>query len=208
MTFVNLDAITEDLLRIVRGSEISDDEPISKRQLEHWVHTYRALLIKRDLEKKRIVSPEYMQEITGISVTETSPGSGLYSTDIVIPNVIYRKNDSGYVWIGSATEQYQLIPSIRAEYQGCKKYTSDYPYVYLIQDTLYTNRSDDMVIRGLFDDPMEAAAINNSSISTRDRYPIPASMIPTLKEMILGKELNIEYRSPSDEENNATHNIE
>ena len=45
--FVTLDNIITDLLKIARGSKVSQSETISRRQLEEWVNEYRALLIKQ-----------------------------------------------------------------------------------------------------------------------------------------------------------------
>ena len=68
--FVSLRTIINDLLKIIRGSKISQSEPISERQIEGWVHEYRALLIKRDIDKGKMPNPDYIQEINGLALVE------------------------------------------------------------------------------------------------------------------------------------------
>ena len=52
INFVTLNTIVNDLLNVVRSSKVSRSEPISKRQIEMWVHQYRAILIKQDLSSQ------------------------------------------------------------------------------------------------------------------------------------------------------------
>jgi hypothetical protein len=79
MEFVTLNTITTDLLEIVRQAKISRSEPISKRQLEAWVHQYRSLLLKRDLDKGKMPNPDYIQEIPAIEleVVDRADGSNI-----------------------------------------------------------------------------------------------------------------------------------
>ena len=61
--FVTIDTIVSDLLNIIRGAQVTQSEPISKRQLEAWIHQYRALLIKQDMDKGKMPNPDYIQTI-------------------------------------------------------------------------------------------------------------------------------------------------
>ena len=61
ITFVTLATITSDLLNIIRGAHISQSEPISKRQVEGWIHQYRAFLLKQDLDKSKMPNPEQFE---------------------------------------------------------------------------------------------------------------------------------------------------
>ena len=66
---VSLDKIVYDLLLIIRGSNVSQSEPISTRQLEEWAHQYRAVLLRRDLDKNRMPNPDYIQEIPNLALS-------------------------------------------------------------------------------------------------------------------------------------------
>ena len=77
MNFITLNTIITDLLLVIRGSKISDSETISKRQLEEWIHQYRSLLIKQDIDKGKMPNPDYIQEIDHLKLEsiDTSPFS-------------------------------------------------------------------------------------------------------------------------------------
>ena len=63
ISFITLNTITTDLLNIIRGAQVTQSEPISKRQLEAWVHQYRALLIKQEMDKGKMPNPDYIQTL-------------------------------------------------------------------------------------------------------------------------------------------------
>ena len=62
MTFTTLNTIIEDILKIASGSIISASNPFSRRQIEDWVHQYRAILLARELDRDNYVNPDYIQE--------------------------------------------------------------------------------------------------------------------------------------------------
>ena len=53
MKFNSLNNIIDDLLLLLRNNNISESENLSRIQIELWIHQYRALLIKQDLDKGR-----------------------------------------------------------------------------------------------------------------------------------------------------------
>lgn len=200
-----LRSIITDLLNIIRGSELVRTEPISMMQLETWVNQYRMLLLKRELDKRRFINPDYVQVITDILMESSN---GIYRTSMDMPSTITRNYDSGFTWIGDANgNEYQYQTEQRSNWQSFRKYTSDDDYVYLRGRRLYTNNSSDLIVKGIFENPIEAASINDPSVGYDMLYPIPAHLIPTLKEMILKGELGIEAESPNDDTNDGTHNI-
>jgi len=200
MRLTTLNSITEDLLRIIRGSQVATSEPISKRQLENWVHQYRAEIIKRELDKKRYISHEYVQEMT-VPVAEES--AGLYKSTIALPDVVFRNYEDGFTYIGTSDMEYQYVNPMRAGWQSHRKYSSAGPWVYLKEDHLYTNKDAVVTVRAIFENPIEAITDGD----TETKYPIPANMLPTLKKMILNGELGIEDNSPSDDKNDSRHEV-
>src|SRR6056297_128435 len=80
--FVTLNTITTDLLNIIRGAEVTQSEPISKRQLEAWVHEYRAKLLKQDLDKGKMPNPDYIQQIQALELEEVDESEGSIPSDI------------------------------------------------------------------------------------------------------------------------------
>lgn len=244
MTFVTLDTITEDLLKIVRASKINDSEPISKRQLEDWVHQYRAVLIAQDIDKKRYANPDYIQEISFLELEQVrvdgggvTPADGfpytfdfplagitreigteyLLRTKLELPKTLDFNFKSGITWIGDTTDiEYNLIPQNRHNWQQYKRYSSNEIVSFLRNKRLFfTNNNPDLdyiTVRGIFEIPTEVMRFVNpvtdqgeADLSTP--YPIPNNMIPTLKEMILSKELKIEASAPSDVKNDNSFGV-
>jgi hypothetical protein len=227
MTFPTLRTITSDLLNIVRGSNISASETISVRQLEDWVHQYRAILLKRDLDKGKKPNPDYIQEIghlllekvdlSGDDITSLGVPSGsfVYRTVLEVPPTIDLNFSSGFTYIGTpAGDELQLIPEGRSRWQQYKKYTNADKLVFLRNKRLYVVNSEALyalTTRGVHENPAEVGRFTNPLtnqpyFNLDSRYPIPVNLIPTLKEMILQKELKIEVSSPTDTTNDDNSN--
>ena len=223
--FTTLNTIVMDLLNIVRSSNISRSELISPRQIEMWVHQYRALLIKQDLDKGRMVNPDYIQELPGLrlEVVDRSMGSELESgryilrTVLELPKTIDLNYKPGFTFIGTIDgNEISMIPQSRGVWQKYKKYTAVDNIAWLKSRHLYLETVtpiESLSPRGIFEVPTEVGNFINphadyTYANWNTPYPIPINMIPTLKEMILKKELGITVQSPSDVSNDASNIIE
>lgn len=148
MIFETLNTITEDLLKIIRGSKISSSETISKRQIENWVHQYRALLLKQDVDKGKYLNPDYIQELPFLTLEQVSTeGNGIdvafnYTFDFVlvegdrqtgtgyllktvlpIPKTIDFNYKYGFTYIGTVDgTEIQLIPEHRYKWKTYKRW--------------------------------------------------------------------------------------
>jgi len=226
ISFVTLNTIVTDLLNVIRGSQVSQSEPISKRQLEGWVHQYRAMLLKRDLDKGKMPNPDYIQEIPGLKLTavdETeallnfSRNKYLLKSDLQVPNTLDLNHKPGFTYVGTA-DGYELmfISETRYKWQMWKKYTADEPVVFLRNNYLYVSGEDNLkylTVRGIFEVPTEVINFVNPQTGQENHlineaYPIPIDKIPTLKEMILKGELGIESRAYSDTTEDSQHEVE
>lgn len=213
MEFVSLRAIIYDLLNIIRGGKITDDEPISERQIEFWIHQYRSKLIKQDIDKGKFVNSDYIQDFANVDgsalliVPELQETRTIYRTDVQIPKTLDFNYKSGITFIGDVEgNEIQLVPFPRATWQKHKKYTSKDILAYLKNRYIYLENHNGLQylrLRGIFELPTEIPGFNLDS-----KYPIPINMLDTLKAMILKQELGIEYASPSDDENDARHEVE
>ncbi len=210
MEFVSLRTIIYDLLNIIRGAKIVDDEEISDRQLEMWVNQYRALLLKRDLDKGKDPNPAYIQSIDDVALTLDSDRN-LYRTNIDIPKAIDLNYGSGILYVGDIKgNQIQLITESRAVWQKYKRFTQDDTVAFLNGNRIYIYNAKGLksvYLRGVFEVPSEVTEANGNTPTYDDNYPIPLNMVPTLKEMILQKELGIEYKTESDNTNDSTNII-
>lgn len=227
MIFTTLNTLTSDLLRIIRSSNIASSETISRRQLEDWAHQYRALLLKRDLDKGKKPNADYIQEITqlllervdltGDEITALGIQSGhyIYRTILEIPTTIDLNFTSGFTFIGTPLgEEIQFIPEGRSRWQRYKKYTSNDKLCFLRNKHLYIVSSQALAyitIRGIFEIPTEVGRFTNPTTNQPyfdmdSKYPIPVNMIPDLKNFILSKELKIQASSPTDVKNDSANN--
>jgi hypothetical protein len=225
MEFVTLNTIITDLLSVIRGSNVTRSEPISKRQLEAWVHQYRALLIKQDMDKGKMPNPDYIQEIPSlkIEVVDRTFGSSFLSetyllrTELEIPKTIDLNFKSGFTYIGTMDgREIQFVPEGRVTWQQYKKYTNAYNLAFLRSERIYmynTTPIQYITVRGIFEVPTEVSnfmnSYSNTTAATLDSpYPIPINILPTLKEMILKNELGIMAHAPTDNTDNTKHNVE
>lgn len=209
MTFNTLRTLTEDLLKIVRGSKIAESETISRRQIEDWIHQYRAVLLPRSLQKGYTPNPDYTQEISNLSITD-----GV--TDLALPRTIDMNYKSGFTFVGLTDgTEIQMIPEHRANWQQYKKYTATEPLWFLSSDDgkihiVNPGTITEITVRGIFENPAEVGRYVNPNTSQPlfdldTRYPVPNNVIPTIKEMILQKELNVIAQAPSDNINDDEH---
>lgn len=225
INFVTLDTIVTDLLNIIRSSKISRSESISKRQIEMWVHQYRSILIKQDIDKNKMPNPDYIQELPGLllEVVDQSGSSNLDSetyvlrTNLELPKTIDFNFKPGITYVGTIDgHEIQLAPQGRSKWQKYKKYTSSDSIAYLKSKRLYIESVSPIAyitIRGIFEIPTEVGNFRNTHADYTfagwsTQYPIPANMIPTLKEMILKKELGITVQSYSDITNDSANLVQ
>lgn len=224
MEFITLDNIITDLLNVIRGSKVTQSETITRRQIEEWVNEYRALLIKQDLDKGKMPNPDYIQELPGIllEVVDRSNEVDLKSatyflrTKLELPKTIDLNFSSGLMYVGTIDgREIQLVPEGRARWQQYKRFTSNDPIAFLRNKYLYINTvvpMSSVTVRGVFEIPTEAGNFINThadvtTLEYRDAYPIPANMVPVLKEMILSKELGVMSQSPSDNKNDSSNKM-
>lgn len=229
MEFVTLNTIINDLLNIIRGSNVSDSETISKRQIENWIHEYRAKLLKQDLDKGKRPNPDYIQEINYVSIAPVDSGgdnltAGVIETEeyllkssIPIPNTLDLNFKSGFTHIGTPLgDEIQFVPEGRSKWQQYKKFTNNQPIAFLRNNYLYIVSSTPLryiTVRGVFEIPPEVGRFINPNTdqpyyNLDTKYPIPIDMVPVLKQMILNQEIKVELNAKSDITNDSKHNLE
>ena len=215
---ISLDKLVQDLLLIIRGANISQSEPISKRQIEDWIHQYRALLLKRDIDKGYSINPDYIQELPNMELSSilgsedcvVSSDCYIFRTVLQLPKTIdTKKYNGGITYIGTVLgNQIQLIGYNRFQVNKYKKYTGSDKMAFIRNQYVYISNNELLKyinIRGIFENPLEVGAITD--IDYRVNYPIPMDKIPVLKEMILKMELGIESKAYSDDKNNSEHDL-
>lgn len=212
ISFHSLNTIIQDILLEARQNNIAESDQLNDTQIEQWIIEYRAFLLKQDIDRGRDINPDYIQSIDNIPITNKNSsnttmwedGFLLYKTTIDIPNGIdFHFEDN----ILSIRDQYgakiQLMSEKRALMQQSRRYTRRDTVAFKKDKRLFLIGNDvegSINIRMVAEDPMDPAF----GLSADDRYPIPANMVPTLKELIMKKELG--YSAKSDKTNDGSDN--
>lgn len=210
MTFNSLNAIIDDIYNILRDNNVSESENLSRIQVEQWIHQYRAYLIKQDLDKGRDINESYVQTIgpLHISKVRNCPTDGYnYKSDEELPKFIDLHFGSGLICVKDLDGNLiQVGTETKAKYQINRKYTCNDYIAFLKNNHLYLNGPgflEYVEIEGILEDPTKVADCYDYD----SPYPIPANMIPTLKNLIFSKELNIMLTVPTDNTNNSTNDV-
>lgn len=210
MTFNSLNMIIDDIMNIYRDSDISESEKLSRIQVELWIHQYRALLLKQDLDKGRDINPEYVQTVGPLHISKVSNcvGNYNYKSDEQLPKFIDLHFGSGIVAIKDMNgDLIQVGTETKAKYQVNRKYTCNDYIAYIKNKHLYILGSEHLEyvkIEGILEDPTQAGECFDRDYTA---YPIPVNMIPVIKQMIFDRELNIMSRVPNDTTNNSTNDV-
>lgn len=222
--FTSLSSIVTDLLLIVRGSKVSASEKISKRQIENWVHQYRALLIRQNISNGDTINPDYVQTIHSVELvpvdasgnSNVATGDILYRTSTKIPKTVNLKRMPGITYVGTLNKKrIQLTPAHRMEFQLYKRFTPNDSLAYLENEYIYVFNPHGLryiTIRGVFENPVEAAVYSNNTMTedefdSNSKYPIPVDLLPALKQLILEREIGIEAVTPGDTKNDHSSKL-
>ena len=208
--FNSLNAIIDDILLIYRDNEISESENLSRIQIEQWIHQYRALLIKQDIDKGREINPDYVQTFGPLHISKVSNYTGGYNyiSDEELPKFIDLHFGSGLVAVKDMDGNLiQVGTETKAKYQTSRKYTCNDYIAYLKNNRLYIlgpEHLEYVKIEGILEDPTQAGDCFDRDDTP---YPVPANMIPTIRDMILRKELNVMLQMPTDNTNNSVNDV-
>jgi hypothetical protein len=87
---MTLNEMVDNVLLIARNNNIAESEHLSRAQIEKWILSYRAMLIKQDIDKGRDVNELYLTTIEPIHLDreENSPGHFTYVGDKELPKLI------------------------------------------------------------------------------------------------------------------------
>lgn len=211
MKLNTLSNIIDDILLIARNNNISESEHLSRYQIEMWVHQYRALLIKQDIDKGRDINPMYVQTIRCIHLErkECIPGHFVYVSDITLPKLVDFHFRTGLI---SVKDMYgnliQLGSESKMKFQKYRKYTCKDYIAYLKDSRIYVEGGNNQLEYIEADVILENPADANECFDPDEPYPAPAHMIPTIKDLIFNKELNVMPKMPTDTTNNSNDDMQ
>lgn len=206
-----------DLLNILRAGRAGDVEAISLQQIQFWIKTTRATLLRQELNKGKTVSENYIQhiynqllEVVDISDCPINLPIGCYivKTKNKIPRFL-EINDRDMVLSiqpnNIQSQNYTFIPRARLSYLGFNKWNKHMSFAFLREGYIYIINDPNVeyiTIEGIFENPEDLAGLNNcitgtSCYSDEDKYPISEWMWDTMKQMIMKTNFSI-LNNPTD----------
>ena len=210
MIFNTLNSIVDDIILRYRQNNISESENINRAQIEQWCIQYRSFLIKQDIDKGRDINQSYIQEISSVPLTMTKYTNNISSSknvlkSIKIPTTVDFHFKSGIVDVTDLFgNQIQLMSDKRAVMQSNRRHTGFDTVCYRKDGYIYVSGNDTLQyinVRGVFQNPFDVPGFTSAD----SEYPMPANMIPLMKELIFTKELNIQLKS--DNKNDSSNEI-
>lgn len=222
--FNTLNTLISDIQTEITNNNIAESNTISTKQIELWIHQYRSLLLKQDIDKKRYVNPTYIQEVNGLQLQSVDFGApaglntSVYRTKSVseIPDTVDFHFKSGITSITDVFgNEIQLLPEHRARQQKNKKWSHNEYVAYLKQGSIYVegpNQLEYINIRGIFEVPPAVNEVDvYGDINYFDydaQYPLPSDKVIALKSMIFQNEFGIMLSVGVDDSNNSDNDTE
>lgn len=203
---MKLNELIDDVLLEARNSNIAESEKLSRRQIELWIKTYRAFLIKQDLDKDRTINPLYTQTIRmHISKVEEDPEHFEYVGDDKLPKLIDFNYRPGVVSVkDSHGNLIQIGSETKMKFQKYRKYTCNDYIAYVKGDEIYVESRNNLIeyidVEVIAEDPTETIMCYDPN---EDEYPIPGAMWATIKQLIFTRDIPTMIQMPSDTTNDS-----
>jgi len=225
---MTLNQIIYDLRGIISQQHLADDTRLDDRLLKEWVHTTRAVWIRRESSKGGWqIDRQITQDVHDtLEVSDRSKVSNLVtggsilrsSTDI--PKTIELKNKSGIIEVGPVEKialPFSFVPLHRARTFASGRFNGSAICAFLYGSRIYlwanmTNESfykyiRYIVVNGIFEDPTEAEQFthvdNTPCYSDDDEYPMNSWMWKFAREELLQANFELLTKAPEDRDNDA-----
>ena len=203
---MKLNELVDDVLLEARNSNITESEKLSRRQIELWIKTYRAFLIKQDIDKGRTINPLYTQTIKMHLSKVINEGDHYnYISDEELPTLIDFNNSPGIVSVKDMHGNLiQFGSETKRKFQRYRKYTCN-DYIAYRKDNRVcvenqTNALEYILVEVIAEDPTELVMCYDPN---EDEYPMPSAMWATAKQLIFTRDIPILLQVPSDTTNDS-----
>lgn len=208
MTLSNL---VDNVIQIARNNNVAESEHLSRRQIELWIAYYRAYLIKQWIDKDREIDDMFIQTIEPMHLDkiETAPGKIKYVGEQELPKLIAFNNRSGVVAVRDMYGNLiQLGNQTKAKLQKYRKATCADYIAWVKGNKIYVEGDSNILEYISVDVIAENPADLKDCFDPDDEYPVPGSMIPTIVQLILERELRTMVQMPSDQTNDSEDNTQ
>lgn len=203
---MTLQNMIDDILLEARNNNIAESEKLSKHQIALWIKSYRAMLIKQKLDKKEKLDDMFTQTIRmHVDKVEEDPGHIEYVGDQELPTLLNTKWFTGLINVKDAYGNIiQLGDETKMKFQKYRKYTCKDYIAYKKGNRVYVegdaNTLEYIDVQVLAEDPTESKLCYDPS---KDEYPLPVYMWPTIKDMIFSKDVYTMFQQQSDVTNDT-----
>lgn len=209
---MTLNQLIDDILLEARNNQITESEKLSRYQIQLWINSYRAMLIKQDIDKERQINPDYIQTIKMHISKKNYEGHDVYVSDEELPSLIDFNYQKGVINVKDLFGNIiQIGSETKMKFQKYRKYTCDDYIAYIKHNRIFLQNQSNLLEYIQVDLIMEDPTENKQCYDPyKDRYPIPAAMWTTIKQLIFEREFNIMSTKPSDTTNDSkddTQNI-
>lgn len=203
---MTLNNYIDDILLEARNNNIGESEKLSRHQIQLWIKSYRAMLIKQKLDRKEPLDDMFTQTIRmHVDKIENDPGHYEYVGDQELPTLLNTKNFTGLIQVKDAYGNIiQIGSETKMKFQKYRKYTCKDYIAYKKEDRVYvegdSNTLEYIDVKVIAEDPTESKLCYDPS---KDEYPIPVYMWPTIKDLIFSKDFYTLSIQRSDMTNNT-----
>ena len=208
---MTLNQLCDDVLLEARNNNIAESEKLSKRQVELWIKSYRAMLIKQKLDRKEPLDSMFTQTIRmHVDKIEKDPGHIEYMGDKELPTLLNTKRFTGLISVKDAYGNIiQVGDETKMKFQKYRKYTCKDYIAYKKNNRVYVegdaNTLEYIDVDVIAEDPTENKLCYDPS---KDEYPLPVYMWPTIKDMIFSKDIYTMFQQQSDVTNDTQDNTQ
>lgn len=208
---MTLNNLIDDVILEARNNNIAESEKLSRRQIELWIKSYRAMLIKQKLDKKENLDDMFTQTIRmHIDKVQNDPGHIEYVGDKELPTLLNTKWFTGLINVKDAYGNLiQIGSETKMKLQKYRKYTCKDYIAYKNGNRVYVegdaNQLEYIDVQVIAEDPTENKLCYDPN---KDEYPLPAYMWPTIKNMIFNSDVYTMFQQRSDVTNDTQDNTQ
>ena len=202
---MTLNECIDDILLEARNNQIAESEKLSRLQIALWINTYRAMLIKQDVDKDRDINPLYTQTIEMNINKINENGNCVYKSNQKLPALIDFNYSTGVVSVKDMFGNLiQLGSETKMKYQKYRKFTCSHYIAYIKDDYIYVQGGPNLIekvqVQVIAEDPTE---LKDCYDPDTDQYPITAAMWAIIKQLIFDRDLSVMKTSTSDTTNDS-----
>ena len=206
---MTLDQAAYNVLNTLSGGRSENNEYASLEQIKFNIRYYRALLVRRDVERGGRTL-EFEQDLGTLPVEVVTIRGENVSVVNDFPKAIRLKDEIGLTWIGDeyGEKAFPIISYREATWQQYNRFTSLSPRAYLQGGDLYVTNHDgeDITVRGIFEDPSEAHDFSIEMGNVGDwwedginEFPCPLDLLQQITQSLINGEVKMLKLTESDD---------